>query len=111
MKSNPVLAERLPRSDVTLSLEEALTRSKPLARLGDLLRESRSRYETIRPLLPPALARQLQPGPVDEQGWSLLVGNAAAAAKLRQLGPRLEAALRERGYAGELRIRIHGGAA
>src|SRR4029078_5293569 len=33
-------AERAPRSDITLSLDEALSRSKPLARLAELLRAS-----------------------------------------------------------------------
>ena len=102
-------AERAPRSDITLSLDEALSRSKPLARLADLLRDSAARYEAIRPLLPPALARHVRPGPLDELGWTLLAANAAVAAKLRQLKPRLEQALQEHGWVGgELRIKIHG---
>ena len=38
-----------------------------------------------------ALMASVQPGPLDEDGWSLLVANAAVAAKLRHLLPRLEA--------------------
>ena len=110
MKPKNVSADRAPRSDVTLSLDEALSRSKPLAHLAELLRDSLARYDAIRPLLPEPLARYVRPGPVDELGWSLLVANAAVAAKLRQLKPRLEQALCERGWAGsELRIRIHAG--
>jgi hypothetical protein len=103
----PKLAEREPRSDTTLSLPEALSRSKPLARLAERLREAEARCAAIRPLLPTALAEQVRPGPVDERGWSLLVGHAAAAAKLRQLEPLLQRALADAGFgAGELRIRI-----
>ena len=36
---------------------------------------------------------ELRPGPLDEAGWTLLVPGGAAAAKLRQLRPALEAAL------------------
>jgi hypothetical protein len=49
----------------------------------------------------------VKPGPVDEAGWSLLAANAAVAAKLRQLVPLLEAALREQGFqAIPTRIRV-----
>lgn len=112
MKPKIASAERPARSNITLSLDEALSRSKPLARLAELLRDSAARFDTVRPLLPPALARHVRPGPVDDLGWSLLVANAAVAAKLRQLKPRLEQALQERGWvAGELRIKIHDPAA
>jgi hypothetical protein len=86
---------------------EALTRSAPLARLQALMRESHARFELVRPLLPGALSQQVRPGPVDEEGWSLLAANTAVAAKLRQLVPRLEAILRERGLpVASIRIRI-----
>ena len=46
-------------------------------------------------------------GPVDENGWSLLAANAAVAAKLRQLQPRLEDLLRERGWAvSAIRVKV-----
>ena len=85
-------------SSTTLSVEQALSRSPPLAQLSQLLRESNARYDVIRPLLPESLAPHVKPGPVDEQGWSLLAANAAVAAKLRQLQPRLETELRNRGW-------------
>ena len=72
MKPKTASAERPPRSDITLSLDEALSRSKPLARLADLLRDSAARYAAIRPLLPAALAHHVRPGPVDALGWTLL---------------------------------------
>ena len=63
--------------------------------------------ETVRPALPPALAAHVRAGPLDEGGWSLLVGHAAAAAKLRQLVPHLEMLLDDRGHAvRSVRIKV-----
>jgi len=91
----------------SLPLSEALQRSAPLAQLRARLQDSADRFEAIRSALPSALARQVRPGPVDEEGWSLLVANAAVAAKLRQLKPRLEDLLREQGWqVSSIRIRI-----
>lgn len=91
-----------------LPIADALSRSEPLARLQALLREATARFDTVRPLLPPALAAQVRPGPVAEDGvWVLLAGNPAAAAKLRQLLPRLEAALQQAGWQGSaIRVRV-----
>jgi hypothetical protein len=36
-------------------------------------------------------------GPLDDESWTLLASNAAAAAKLRQHAPRLSAELQRRG--------------
>ena len=56
---------------------------------------------------PGALARHVRPGPIDEEGWSLLVANAAVAAKLRQIKPHLEGLLREQGWqVSSIRIRV-----
>jgi hypothetical protein len=44
---------------------------------------------------------------VDEEGWSLLAANAAVAAKLRQIKPRLETILQERGWqVSSIRIKV-----
>jgi hypothetical protein len=49
----------------------------------------------------------VKPGPVDELGWSMLAANASVAAKLRQLQPRLEAVLKERGWqVSAIRIKV-----
>ena len=110
MKPKSAGAAPEPRSDATLPLAEALSRSKPLARLADALRESDARYRAIQPLLPPALARHVRPGPLDERGWALLAASAAVAAKLRQLAPHLRQALVAEGFADvELRIKISPG--
>jgi hypothetical protein len=45
-------------------------------------------------------------GPIDDAGWSLLASNAAVAAKLRHLLPRLTDTLRQQGWP-ELPIRVH----
>jgi len=90
-----------------MRLAQALQRSEPLARLGQLLRDSTARFDAIRPCLPAALAPHVKPGPVDELGWSLLAANASVAAKLRQLQPRLEECLRQRGWqVSSIRIKV-----
>jgi len=90
-----------------LTLSAALQRSAPLAHLQQLMRDSNARFDAIRPDLPALLAPHVRPGPVDEQGWSLLAANAAVAAKLRQLQPRLEDRLRDRGWqVSAIRIKV-----
>ena len=86
-------------------LSDALQGSEPLARLAERLKESRRRFECIEALLPPPLATQALPGPVDAHGWTLLAGNPAVAAKLRQLVPLFEARLVDAGHS-PLAIRI-----
>ena len=93
-----------------MQLAQALQRSEPLARLGQLLRDSNARFDAIRPCLPAALTPHVKPGPVDELGWSLLAANASVAAKLRQLQPRIEATLKERGWQiSAIRIKVQSG--
>ena len=99
-----------PITPNALPLQDALARSAPLALLQNRLRESNARFETLRDLLPPALAQHLRPGPLDAEGWTLLAANNAVAAKLRQLQPRLEAALLDAGWPlRTLRIKVHAG--
>jgi hypothetical protein len=91
----------------TLALGAALDRSEPLARLLQRLQQSRERYRTIREFLPEPLREQVGPGPLDEAGWTLLAAHGAAASKLRQLVPTLEAALLARGWQGPpIRIKV-----
>ena len=90
-----------------MTVSEALRRSAPLALLRARLQDSADRFEAIRAALPGALARHVRPGPVDEEGWSLLADNAAVAAKLRQVKPRLESLLREQGWqVSSIRVRV-----
>ena len=98
--SNSTLPAALPIGD-------ALAHCAPLARLQALLRESQACLEAVRTVLPPALAAQVRAGPIGEDGWTLLAAHPAAAAKLRQLLPRLESTLRSRGWQGSaIKVRI-----
>lgn len=90
-----------------MPVAEALRRSAPLTQLRARLQDSADRFEAIRSSLPGALARHVVPGPVDDEGWSLLAANAAVAAKLRQIKPRLESLLQEQGWqVSSIRIRV-----
>lgn len=86
---------------------EALANSAPLARLQALLRDSNARFEAIRPVLPLPLAAEVHAGPIGEDGWALIANSPSVAAKLRQLLPRLEAALQQHGWQSSgIRIRV-----
>jgi len=82
-----------------VSLQEAAQDSPALARLVSLVRDSAERLEAIRPLVPPGLRAALQAGPLEDGQWCLLVRGNAAASKVRQLLPALEAHLRTHGLA------------
>jgi hypothetical protein len=94
-----------PSVPLPLTLAGAIAGNDSLSGLAARLRESSARLEAIAPLLTDGLAHGLRPGPIDDEGWSLLASNAAVAAKLRHLLPRLSEALRCRGFR-ELPIRI-----
>ncbi len=87
------------QSTVPLTIEQAVGEAPTLARLAGLARESGDRLAAILPLVPAGLRQGLRPGPIEEGGvWCLLVPNNAAAAKLRQLAPALQAHLRTGGW-------------
>ncbi len=88
-------------------IADALRAHAGLAHLGQRLEASSRRLRTISPALPESLRASVQAGPLDENGWSLLAANAAVAAKLRQLLPRLEALLAQAGLApAVIRIKL-----
>ncbi len=89
-----------------LPLARALDQNASLANLTRRLAQSNSRYAAVCMHLPEALRRQVRAGPIDDEGWSLLASNAAVAAKLRHLLPRLADTLHEQGWP-ELPIRVH----
>jgi hypothetical protein len=98
-----------PVTPPAMGMSQVLSQSAPLARLFALMRESNARFDAVRPHLPGALATHVKPGPLDENGWSLIVANAAVAAKLRHLVPRLEAALADAGWpATPIRLKVAG---
>lgn len=97
-----------PMTPHALRIAQVLQQSAPLARLQLLIKDSNARFDAIRACLPNTLVAHVRPGPVDELGWSLLAANASVAAKLRQLQPRLEEVLRERGWQiATIRIKVH----
>lgn len=89
------------------SVKTALAKSEPLAGLMQRLRASQQCLQAIQPVLPLALAAYVQAGPLDEDGWTLLVANNAISAKLRQLLPRMDEALSAQGLkVTAIRIRV-----
>lgn len=91
----------------SLALFRALERSAPLSLLRERIRDSNARLAAIQGALPGLLSAHVKAGPVDEEGWTLLVANAAVAAKLRQLQPRLESTLRQQGWeTSAIRIKV-----
>jgi hypothetical protein len=92
-------------------LADALRRSEPLAGLMQRMRDSQARLAALAPLLPPGLADGIRAGPLDETAWVLLVANSASAAKIRQMLPVLESALKAQGWAGppiKIKVRARG---
>ena len=89
-----------------ISLTRALDQNESLASLARRLAQSNARFAAIALHLPEPMKAQVRPGPIDAEGWSLLASNAAIAAKLRHLLPRLVDTLREQGWP-ELPIRVH----
>ncbi|CAN5672914.1 hypothetical protein BH09PSE5_BH09PSE5_20870 [soil metagenome] len=105
------LTPKPPRNLSAQTLSAVLGNCGPLESLQRRMRDSNDRFEMIRGKLPGELARHVKPGPVDDEGWSLLTTNAAVAAKLRQLVPRLETALKEGGWQQTtIRIKLLGAA-
>lgn len=91
-----------------VSLQEAAQASPTLANLASRVRESTQRMEAVEHLIPPAMRAAVRAGPADDGSWCLLVHGSAAAAKLRQLLPALQAQLRARGWPQEtIRIKVH----
>mgnify|MGYP001765159024 CR=1 FL=1 len=63
--------------------------SPSLARLREVAQASSRHFDRIRPLIPASLRTSIQPGPIEDGVWCLLVDSNATAAKLRQLLPSL----------------------
>lgn len=97
----------MTRHHQAISFQQAARESPVLARLTELALDSRARLKAIEPLVPAALLPHMQAGPIDDKGWCLIVDSSAAAAKIRQLLPALEAHLRVRGWEGtSIRVKV-----
>jgi hypothetical protein len=95
---------------LALPIGEAMEQSAALVLLTRRLQESNARYAAVQECLPAPLRTHVTPGPIDDEGWSLLAANAAVAAKLRHLLPRLDDALRAKGWQPTaIRVRIQSG--
>ena len=100
------MSSRQPQ-EPTLKLATALDRSEPLGLLLRRLNEARSHFDAVAPLLPPALRADVRPGPVDGDTWTLLAAHNPAAAKVRQLLPRLLQQLQAGGWQGtSIKVRV-----
>ena len=86
------------RRHYAVTLQQASDESPALAKLTALTRESSDRLRAVEMLIPASLRPAIQAGPIDGDSWCLLVKNNAAAAKVRQLLPALQAHLRSRGW-------------
>lgn len=86
------------RRQHSVTLLQASQDSPTLARLTELSRESVARLKAIELLIPAALRPAIKAGPIEGPVWCLILSNNAAAAKIRQLLPTLEAHLRVKGW-------------
>lgn len=86
---------RLPQA---LTIHQAAESSPSLARLTELVQESNDRLKAIESLLPVGLRPDVKAGPIDGESWCLLVSSNAAAAKIRQLIPLIQARLLGKGW-------------
>ena len=90
-----------------VSLHDAAQASPTLARLAELARDSTERLKAVEKLIPVGLRPAIQAGPVEGTTWCLLVSGNAAAAKLRQLLPALQACLCDRGWeVNSIRVKV-----
>ena len=86
------------RRHYAVTLQQASEESPLLARLTALTRDSSDRLKAIEMLIPASLRPAVQAGHIEGDSWCLLVKSNAAAAKIRQLLPALQAHLRSRGW-------------
>lgn len=95
------------RRHYAITLQQASEGSPTLAKLVALTRDSSERLQAVEMLIPAALRSTVQAGPIDGTSWCLLVKSNAAAAKIRQLLPAMEAQLRSRGWeVNSIRLKI-----
>jgi len=78
-----------------------------LAALTERIRASQRCLSDVEHLIPTALRRHVKAGPLDDGVWCLMVGNAAASSKIRQLLPAIQKALTQKGaQVNAIRIKV-----
>lgn len=88
-------------------MHQAVGNSPVLAHLSELVQESNDRLKAIESLLPAALYAAVKAGPINGESWCLLVNSNAAAAKIRQLVPLIQARLLGKGWKiSSIRLKI-----
>lgn len=97
----------MTRRHYAVTLQQASEESPTLHMLTAMTRDSSDRLKAIELLLPAGLRQSVQAGPIDGNTWCLLVRSNAAAAKIRQLLPALQAHLRSRGWeVNSIRLKV-----
>jgi hypothetical protein len=94
-----------PAVPLPSTLAAALEGNAALAGLAERIDRSNARMRVVHATVPEPLRSELSAGPIDDEGWTVLASNAAVAAKLRHLLPRLQAALIGQGWP-DLPIRV-----
>lgn len=90
-----------------VTLLEAAEGSPTLASLAARARDASERLAAVQDLIPPEMRPGIQAGPAEGDVWCMLVYGSAAAAKLRQLAPMLQARLKSRGWeVATIRIKV-----
>lgn len=80
------------------ALHRAMEQAPGLHSLMDRLRMSQSCLQAVSTVLPDALRKQVQAGPLNDQEWCLLARSPAVSTKLRQLLPRMLHVLQQEGW-------------
>jgi hypothetical protein len=91
----------------TVRVADALQENPTLGSLLGRWRLSLECMQAARPVLGPDLSASMRPGPVEDSQWTLLAASGGAAAKSRQLLPRIHQAVQALGVGvNSVRIRI-----
>lgn len=90
-----------------VTLLEAADGSPTLAGLAARARDASERLAAVLDLIPAEMRPAIQAGPAEGDVWCMLANGSAAAAKLRQLAPMLQARLKSRGWeVATIRIKV-----
>jgi hypothetical protein len=91
----------------TVALSEALQDNATLGGLLQRWRLAQQCMQAALPVLGPTLGASMRPGPVEGKEWTLLASSGSAAAKARQLLPRITQSVAAMGMGVDtVRIRI-----
>lgn len=91
----------------TVTLADALRENPTLGSLLGRWRQAQECMQAAQPILGPELSAAMRPGPIEDTQWTLLAASGGAAAKSRQLLPRINQAVQALGLGIQtVRIRI-----